>query len=102
MSNISPVYVPDDNLKIPNWNSYLSNPRNKSNLLSYLASCWSKTSWPDVLAVVLGVDPRAIRVTNTKIKAVENLYCPNHEEADTRIFAHIASCPENSVLWLYR
>ncbi|KAG1686688.1 Cleavage stimulation factor subunit 3 [Nymphon striatum] len=25
------------------------------------------------------------------------LYCPNHEEADTRIFAHIASCDDNNV-----
>lgn len=55
MSNISPEYVPDDNMKIPDWNSYLSNPRNKSNLLSYLASCRSKTSWPDGLNVVLGL-----------------------------------------------
>ena len=98
MSNISPEYVPADNLKIPDWNSYLSNPCSKSNLLSYLASCWSKASWSNGLAVVLGVDPQAIRVTNTKIKAVKNLYCPNHEEADTRIFSHIASCPENSVV----
>ena len=37
-------------------------------------------------------------MTNTKIKAVENLYCPNHEEADTLIFAYIVSCPENSVV----
>ena len=98
MSNISPEYVPADNLKIPDWNSYLSNTLTKANLLSYLASCWSKASWADGLAVVLGFDPQAIRVTNTNIKAVENQYCPNHEEADTRIFAHIASSPENFVV----
>lgn len=27
MSTISPEYVPADKLKIPDWNSYLSNPR---------------------------------------------------------------------------
>ncbi|KAG1650859.1 hypothetical protein GQR58_027673 [Nymphon striatum] len=28
---------------------------------------------------------------------VDELYCPNHEETDTRIFAHIASCDDNNV-----
>ncbi|KAG1704021.1 hypothetical protein GQR58_004102 [Nymphon striatum] len=28
---------------------------------------------------------------------VDELYCPIHEEADTRIFAHIASCDDNNV-----
>ncbi|KAG1680227.1 putative RNA polymerase II subunit B1 CTD phosphatase rpap2 [Nymphon striatum] len=47
--------------------------------------------------LVLGVNAQATRVTQTEHTDVDELYCPNHEEADTRIFAHIASCDDNNV-----
>ncbi|KAG1681421.1 hypothetical protein GQR58_011876 [Nymphon striatum] len=44
-SNINlPEYVPADSMKIPDWKTLLSNPCNKTNMLSYLASCWSQVS----------------------------------------------------------
>ncbi|KAG1664223.1 hypothetical protein GQR58_019902 [Nymphon striatum] len=67
-------------------------------MLSYLASRWSQeASWPAGFCLVLGVNAQATRVTQTEHTDVDELYCPNHEEADTRIFAHIASCDDNNV-----
>ncbi|KAG1713897.1 Protein O-mannose kinase [Nymphon striatum] len=98
-SNINlPEYVPADIMKIPDWKTLLSNPCNKTNMLSYLASRWSQEeSWPAGFCLVLGVNAQATRVTQTEHTDVDELYCPNHEEADTRIFAHIASCDDNNV-----
>ncbi|KAG1663251.1 hypothetical protein GQR58_020488 [Nymphon striatum] len=98
-SNINlPEYVPADSMKIPDWKTLLSNPCNRTNMLSYLASSWSQeASWPAGFCLVLGVNAQATRVTQTEHTDVDELYCPNHEEADTRIFAHIASCDDNKV-----
>ncbi|KAG1682003.1 hypothetical protein GQR58_011412 [Nymphon striatum] len=98
-SNINlPEYVPADSMKIPDWKTLLSNPCNKTNMLSYLASRWSQEApWPVGFCLVLGVNAQATRVTQTEHTDVDELYCPNHEEADTRIFAHIASCHDNNV-----
>ncbi|KAG1652598.1 hypothetical protein GQR58_026208 [Nymphon striatum] len=98
-SNINlPEYVPANSMKIPDWKTLLSNPCNRTNMLSYLASRWSQeASWPAGFCLVLGVNAQATRVTQTEHTDVDELYCPNHEEADTRIFAHIASCDDNNV-----
>ena len=90
----SPEYVPADNLKMPDWKTFLSNPRNKTNLLKYLSSCWSKSSLPDSFTMVLGIEAQAICVTNNGVR--DQLQCPNHKEADTRIIAYVASFPEAS------
>ncbi|KAG1714726.1 hypothetical protein GQR58_000964 [Nymphon striatum] len=98
-SNINlPEYVPANSMKIPDWKTLLSNPCNRTNMLSYLASRWSQEAfWPAGFCLVLGVNAQATRVTQTEHTDVDELYCPNHEEADTRIFAHIASCDDNNV-----
>ena len=90
----SPEYVPADNLKIPDWKTFLSNPKYKTNLLKYLSSCWSKSSLPDGFTMVLGIEAQAICLTNNGVR--DQPHCPNHGEADTRIIAHIASFPEAS------
>ncbi|KAG1647996.1 hypothetical protein GQR58_030167 [Nymphon striatum] len=98
-SNINlPEYVPANSMKIPDWKTLLSNPCNRTNMLSYLASRWSQEAfWPAGFCLVLGVNAQATRVTQTEHTDVDELYSPNHEEADTRIFAHIASCDDNNV-----
>ncbi|KAG1681872.1 CCR4-NOT transcription complex subunit 6 [Nymphon striatum] len=100
-SNINlPEYVPANSMKIPDWKTLLSNPCNRTNMLSYLASRWSQEAfWPAGFCLVLGVNAQATRVTQTEHTDVDELYCLNHEEADTRIFAHIASCDDNN-LWV--
>ncbi|KAG1649640.1 hypothetical protein GQR58_028793 [Nymphon striatum] len=64
-SNINlPEYVPADSMKIPDWKTLLSNPCNKTNMLSYLASRWSQeASWPAGFCLVLGVNAQETRVT---------------------------------------
>ncbi|KAG1650356.1 hypothetical protein GQR58_028097 [Nymphon striatum] len=98
-SNINlPEYVPADSMKIPDWKTLLSNSCNRNNMQSYLASHWSQeASYPADFCLVLGVIAQATRAMQTEHTDVDELYCPNHEEADTTIFAHIASCDDNNV-----
>lgn len=42
--------------------------------------------------MVLGIKSEAVRVTNLSVSEVDELYCPEQEESDTRIFSHISSC----------
>jgi len=94
--NQSPEYIPADNLAIPPWKTFLSNPSNKANLLSYLESCWSVAALPDGFCSILGISSHAVRVTKEGTTIMNELHCPNHEEADTRLFAHIANCRDGS------
>jgi len=68
----APEFVPNDNMKIPVWNTFVSNPRNKANLLSYISSCWSKSSLPDGFSLIIGVDSEGIRVTNSGVTLLED------------------------------
>lgn len=89
-------YIPNDNMKIPRWSAFISNPKNKTNLLSYITSCWAKSPLPDSISLIVGVDNKGICVTNRGVTVLEDICCNSHEEADTRIFAHIASCSESN------
>ena len=90
----SSEYVPADTLKIPDWKTFLSNPSNKTNLLKYLSESWSKSTVPDGITIVIAVDAQTVQVSSYGVSILEELYCPTHEEADTRIFAHMAKFPE--------
>ena len=92
----SSEYVPADTLKIPDWKTFLSNPSNKTNLLKYLSDSWSKSTVPDGITIVIAVDAQAVQVSSYGVSILQELYCPTHEEADTRIFAHMAKFPEGS------
>ncbi|KAK7078982.1 hypothetical protein SK128_003758, partial [Halocaridina rubra] len=50
----------------------------------------------DGFCLVVGLIAQVTRVTQTEHDSVHELYCPNHEEVDIRIFAHSASCDNNS------
>lgn len=90
-------YVPDHNMKIPEWKGFISNQQNKANLLQYLSSCWTQpSSVPEGTTLVIGVGEEGIRVTSCGTSVLQGLCCHTHEEADTRIFAHIAFCQNNS------
>ncbi|KAK7081333.1 hypothetical protein SK128_010821, partial [Halocaridina rubra] len=56
------------------------------------------SSWPDGFCLVLGVNAQATRVMQTEHTNDDKLCCFNHEEADTKIFADIASYYNNSVV----
>ena len=97
---MSRVYLPTDNPCIPAWNEFLKNPKNKENLLRYLASSWSSRyySLPEGVTLSVTVAAEAVCITNLGVAKIEELTCPLHEEADTRIFAHIAVCYKPRVI----
>ena len=92
----TPEYIPADNLAIPEWKSFLTNPRNKENLLSYLQASWAGIPMPDGVCLTVGVKDTAKSITSEGTTPVQELNCNNHEEADSRIFAHVAHCREGS------
>jgi hypothetical protein len=76
----------------------VQNPNNKANVLNYLKL---GTSWmnghdqiPANFMIILGGLFRdageAVELTAIDATHVHDLACPQHEEADTRIFAHVA------------
>ena len=82
----------NDNLKIPNnFQLYLSNQRNKINLVNYLFQHWKETL-PNLLSLSHTVYLGNLDGTSTLIKkecCVQlDLIC-DHEGADTKMFAYI-------------
>ena len=93
-SVLTPEYIPLDNLEISDWKASLSNPHNKSNLLHYMTRNLFQGNLPDDTEVTFGGmhsdRGKAISISNAETAFVESLGCMNHEEADTRIFAHMS------------
>ena len=89
-------YKPHDTLIIPEWKSYIYNPVNKANLLNYIGEAWAAKhkSLPARCTLILGgifSDPGRTVLLSADSKAeLPELSCEKHEEADTRMFAHIA------------
>ena len=94
-SKSSPAYIPVANLVIPDWNSFLKNPINKKNLLHYLSESWCQNCnlLPEGVSLILGgtFDERekACIITRHHCDELHVLSCSTHEEADTRMIAHI-------------
>ena len=88
----SRVYIPTDSACIPAWNDFLGNPKNKENLLKYLALSWSTrfNTLPEGFTLSITENAEVVCITKTGTSRIGELCCPLHEEADTRIFAHIA------------
>ena len=95
---IPPLQGPiSDDTEVPTpkmWPSFLANRQDKRKLVVYigeklkLAQEWLQ---PGQTLIVGGcfMDKQTYRITQGSIEAVSNLYS-NHEEADTRIFLHVA------------
>ena len=94
-SGKSQEYHPSSSLPVPDFKNFMKNPSNKANLLDFFSSSLSdnKHLIPDSVAFILGGtfrEPGAtLLVTNNSVSNVEELSCIEHEEADTRIFAHL-------------
>ena len=115
-SKFSPKYISVDYLDIPDWNSMLKNPVNKGHLLHYLSSTWCQNhlTLPDRFSLVLGGTfndkSRTTVVTKSHCREIDQLSCSAHEEADTRMIAHVyisiaflvvslPVCKESAVGW---
>ena len=94
-SKFSHEYIPVDNIEIPDWNALLRNPLNKGHILHYLSSSWCQNNrlLPEGLHLFLGGTfndrSRANVVTRGQCSVIDQLSCYAHEEADTRLMAHI-------------
>jgi hypothetical protein len=78
----------------------MQNPKNKANLHWFITSslCDHPEVLPENVTIILGgmsvMSGETVTITNTSSSAIEELSCGEHEEADTRITAHLAYCVE--------
>ena len=99
-SQTSREYHPADALPVPDFKMFMQNRKNKANYLDFLSSylCKNKNQIPEGVTFILGgtlKDPGdAVCVTNRSLSNVQELSCSQHEEADTRIIAHLCYCVE--------
>ena len=89
-------YKPHDSLVIPEWKAYVQNPQNKANLLHYIGELWESEnqSLPPGCRLIIGVifrdRGRTVLLSSDCCMQLPELACKEHEEADTRMFAHVA------------
>ena len=87
-----------DNLEIRNWKDLTKNSNNKADLLNFTAASVSKHPkiLPRSITYISGGmmedDSQTIILRTGVTKVIDELSCKSHEEADTRIFGHLASC----------
>ena len=94
------VFLPSRTLDVPDWRLLIGNSQNKANIQNFIASCLEEDyeSLPDGLTFILGGMMEDINHTVSITSAgssVINLPCTKHEEADTRIIAHLAYCVQH-------
>jgi len=88
-------YKLHDTLVIAEWKGLIYHPLNKANLLNYMGESWAaqNESLPALCTLVLGGifrDPgRTVLLSAECPVELPELSCEKHEEADTRMFAHI-------------
>lgn len=92
-------FSPSKSLEIPDWNLLMKNPRNKGNLQNFIGTslCESPEAIPDGVTIILGgmMENKGHTLSITSASSsVLDLPCEEHEEADTRIIAHLAYCVE--------
>ena len=96
----SKEYHPSAILEIPDWKLFIGHPKDKANLLEFIASSLSNdiSSLPNEMMVILGGMSKdkgeALKITSAS-SSVLDLKCEDHEEADTRLIAHLAYCVEH-------
>jgi hypothetical protein len=91
----SKEYQPHDALPVPEWKSFMQNQNNKANLLNFLGESWARHNFPGGCTLILGgvfKDPGRTLLVSQGSEATElpELSCRRHEEADSRMFAHMA------------
>lgn len=87
------TYIPQANLPMPKWKKFIGKRENKRNLLKFLLETWSngENDIPEGIQVTVGGFTEAtVKMTNGLVQEVPSLSNPNHEEADSLIFAHAA------------
>ena len=90
----SKEYQPYDVLPVPEWKNFMQNPNNKANLLNFLGESWAHQNFSSSCTLILGgvfKDPgRTLFVSHgSEARDLPELSRRRHEEADTRMFAHM-------------
>jgi hypothetical protein len=91
-------YEPHDALDVPDWKHIGQSSYNKSNLLRYIGESWitRHASLPDDLRIIVGGllhNPgKTVEISKRECQELTDLSCEKHEEADSRMFAHVAYC----------
>ena len=76
----------------------MANPESKANLQKFLAQCFQEhcEHIPDDTTVILGgmleSSEETVCITSMSHSRIDDLACKDHEEADTRVIAHLAYC----------
>ena len=91
-----------DEKQLPsNWDKFLSIRQNKTYLIKYVTQSFLKHTKPYLqnfqTLCVAGVGTEAFSVDSSGTQSAPHL-SGNHDEADTRIFLHIAKCPYTKIL----
>ena len=91
-------YVIKSQVKIPVWKAFINNSCNKGNLLEFLSMSWQHCSLPPYIEFFNGgmrKDPgETLAYVGGVWQVIEALSCDKHEEADTRMIAHLYYCSE--------
>ena len=96
---VTKTYIPHPSLAIPKWTDFVNKHENKGNLLKFLQESWKNELHliPNNYAVTIGgfAPGPAVMLTAEGVSEFICLTCPQHEEADTRIFEHAAYSVSN-------
>lgn len=93
-------YVIGNKTKIPEWKSFISSPRNKETLLDFLCTSWKESTIPESEEIELYLGGMSREAGDTwgnndkDWRTVDCLSCERHEEADTRMMAHLFYCAQ--------
>ena len=94
-SEQSREFHPSNALPVPDFKMLMKNPRNKANLLEFVTEslCVDKQMIPENVTFILGgtsrESGRTVVISNATVSRLHELSCSLHEEADTRIMAHL-------------
>lgn len=94
-SEQSREFHPSNTLPFPDFKMLMKNPRNKATLLEFVTEslCVDKQMIPENVTFILGgtsrESGRTVVISNATVSTLDELSCSLHEEADTRIMAHL-------------
>ena len=97
-NSVSREFQPAETLLVPEFKMFLKNQMNKANYLDFLTSYLlrNKDIIPRGVKFIFGgtsKDPKKAHcITSRTSSSLDELSCAEHEEADTRIFAHLYYC----------
>ena len=96
------VRIAGPSTRVPKkWITFISNPRNKTNLKIFLSNTWVKMAQiklkPDEELVLAGCfedSSESVLITRNEKRPMPHMFS-NHEEADTRMLLHAQDCTQD-------